>query len=158
MATYELKDVLYIREMRRDMAQENLIRCQYELKEAIETLEKKEKELEEYKEWAKKEEDRLFDEIKNKKVRKDEIDILKSKLAKLKEDELKKAKAVTDAKTAVKEAEDKVVEAKGLLLQMQLNLEKILEHKDVWLEEANLEEQRVSDLEMEEHGSRQLTT
>lgn len=147
---YVLKDLLRIRHAREEVAKNELAKAQNIYLESIKKVEKAEKDLEKYKEWRKKEEERLFEEIKNQKVRKNAIDILKMDFMKLKDGEVKKKQAVENAKKKREEAKEKMKEAKATYNHTLLKLQKLIEHKEAWMEEWRKEQEMLAEKEFED--------
>lgn len=150
MAKYVLEDLLYIREMREQMAKDQMSKARRHVAEMIELVKQRKKELEEYKEWRVKEEERLYEEVMNTEVKKVELDELRSKIANIRNKELDYVQAIDVARDKREEAKKALEEAKLLYKQAQLNREKIEEHKEVWMEEWKREQMRLEDIEMEE--------
>ena len=92
--SYPLKDFLLIYNSLVERAKEELAKARCELDYGIKNIKGKEKELEDYKILRVEEEERLFNKISNKKVRKDAVTDFRCELDRLKERYLDNEKAV----------------------------------------------------------------
>lgn len=151
---YPLRDLLRIRIIREDAATDNLTKAKNNLENAIRNVEKKKKELEDYKVFRKEETDRLYKEIVNKKIKKIDLDELKAEIAKLERKELEYLEALEEAKRQHEEAVQKLEEARVIYRQALMDVKKISEHKESWMAEYNKEQERIADIEMEEFKGR----
>lgn len=140
---YELTDLLKVRELREDAASKEVTRAQEKLESCEAYLERKKKELEDYKQWRPGEEDRLFAKIMKKEISQEKLNEVKAQVAILREKELVIEKEV-------EEAEDALEQAKENHRKAMRELEKIKEHKIHWTEEAKKEAEFLADKEMEE--------
>lgn len=147
---YPLKDILRIRVLREEKAAENLSRAKLELEKAIKKVKQKQKELENYRVWRVKEEERMFNNIIKKKLKKEDLNELKFEIGKLRQKELDHEKAVEDAKKEKEEAARTVEDARAQYQEAVLEREKIQEHKNNWLEEWKKIEEAILEKEMEE--------
>lgn len=156
MNAYPLRDILRVRIIRENKAAENLAKAKLELDKAIKKVKQKQKELEDYRIWRVKEEERMFNEIIKKKLKKDDLDELKFEIGKLRQKELDYEKAVEDAKKEKERAAREVEEARGLYQTAVMEHEKIKEHRDTWLEEWKRMEELVLEKEVEELRTRTM--
>ena len=153
MIKYELEDLLNIRKIRAEKAQKELIKKKRLLEVAINDAEKKQKELEEFKRWRFEEENRIYEEIKGKLVSLDYLDNVRLKISLLREEEIMKAEAVENAKQAVREAERDCEEARKKYKQISKEVDKVEEHKSIWLEDIMKESEKKVDLDIEDFNS-----
>lgn len=151
---YPLKDLLNIRQLREQMAQENLIKAQRDLEHAFEMLKRRQKDLEEFKEWRVEEEDKIYYKIHNKKIKTDGLENFRYEFAQLDEKELEYEKAIMKAEEKREEAKEALKEAKAAYRHAIMNLEKIKEHEKIWIEQWIKEAQMLEDKEMEEFQTR----
>lgn len=142
--------------MREKIAEEELTIAKSKLDEAKRMVIQREKELEEYKGFRKEEENRLYEEVINKKVKKNAYTDLKHEFAKLKQKEVDKETAVMDAESAVEDAKQVVDDARQHYQQLVMSKEKILEHKKSWEAEYKREKELLEDIELEEFQAKQL--
>lgn len=147
---YPLEPLLYIRITRENVAEENLTKARHHLQEMIEKVKKKEKELEDYTKWRVEEEGRLYKELFKKKVKKIDLDEVKVKVSNLRNKELDYVQARDNAIDEREAAKANLENAKILYHQAIFNRKKIDEHKNIWTDEWNKEQERLADLEMEE--------
>jgi type III secretion protein O len=147
---YDLADLLKVRELREDAASKAVTQAQEKLKSCEDYLEKKKKQLEDYKLWRPGEEDRIFAKIMKKEISQEKLSEVKAEISILREKELVIEKEVEEAEIAVKEAVAALDKAKEDHRASMRELEKIKEHKLLWVEEVKKEEEFSADKEMEE--------
>lgn len=147
---YELQEILRVRVLRERGARNELLKATNFVKECEEKLKKAEKKLEEYIEWRKKEEDRLYAEIMLKKVKREQITDLKQEIANLRDKENTLKDDIKKAEEAVEKAKEKLKQAKAVHIRSLVDLEKINQHKETWMEDFNKEEERKAESEFEE--------
>lgn len=148
--SYPLTRLLDVRRLRERMAYKNLIKAKNALEVARQKVIEQEKKLKEFKEFRKKEEKRLYDAILNKKIKKIDVDELRSEIASLKQRELDHEKAVQDAKDEKEKAKEVVEEARAFYNGAVINVMKIQEHKDRWMQVWSKEEEVKEERELEE--------
>ena len=159
-----LKDLLKVKNIREQSAEREVKRCQNELDLAHQEVERRkqeviqrQQELEEYIVWRSQEEQRLYDNIMNTSIQQHDLDMLKQKVAILRDKDASMEQAISDAEQRVVEAEQLVVEAEQVLetaeqahYEAKLAVEKFEEFCKVQDEEVEKEAKRLEDLEMEE--------
>ncbi len=150
---YVLQDLLKIRMMREQWAKDELIKAQNVLEEAIKKVEKKKKELEDFRIWRKEEEERLYAEIMLKHVKRTDIDGLKINIANLEKKELEHVQAVDDAEQEREKAKEALAEARSLYNLALVNVQKLEEHKETWMAEWSKEQELLVEKEMEDFKS-----
>jgi hypothetical protein len=149
-AKYPLQDLLRVRIVRSDKAQRELQKAQEQLAELKDRLVKAEKSYADYCIWRAEEEVRRYAAIMKKMVQKGDFDSLRYDLAQFKDEELRKAKQVEDAKIAVS-AGEKAVEAARLAQQEAMKAhQKIEEHKAIWTREEQKRQEYLLDIVMED--------
>lgn len=151
---YPLQEIVMIREKRQDLAQMEVIRAQNALERAQKEVVEREKELEEYQKWLREEEDNRFKSIMGKKMSHPDLLEFKAEIAKLRDDEAAYHERVARAKQAVLDRQEDLVKAKAFLLLTIKEMEKMMEHKTNWMEEAQREETLIEDKELEEFAVR----
>lgn len=154
MIKYVLQDLLNIRNMREDEAHQAIQVAKYKVEEAIKLIEQKIKEKEDYVAWRLKREIELYDGIKGKKVKLQDLDDLKNRIFMLRQRDLAFEKAIEDAKQAKIEAEKKVEEAIQKHKAAVKERQKIEEHKKIWLDEKLAEENEKEEKEAEDFTKR----
>jgi len=150
MTAYVLKDLLRVRHLREQMASDAVVKAKVKVLEAEEDVKQAEKELEDYLKWQKEEEERLFQKVIKKKVKRMNITELRQAIAKIRNKIDDYKKAVEDAKEALRKREEELVAARAYHFEMIRNVEKLEDHKSMWMEEQNKENERLADLELEE--------
>ena len=151
MAKYELQDLLRIRDMRKDRAQKELFKAKKKLQEAEQFLQEQKN-----KEAAFIEKKPFFIEqiyknmLQKVQFKKNYMDIVNLKLGKLDEHQMKLAIEVEKAQNKYEEAQKDVVTCQENLQKARVNLDKIEEHKKIWIEEQNALEELTQDKELED--------
>lgn len=158
MARYPLQPLLSVRKYREDAAQTRLRQAEHALQEALENLNTKEKELADYQQWRREEEDRRYESIMNQLLSLDDLDQFKAGVARLREDEVLREEAVLTASQELDRASQAVVDAKKNVHQAQRETARIVAHKDIWAEAERKEAERKEDLESEEFKPVSLET
>lgn len=151
--TYVLQEMLNVRELREQIASDNVMKAKSKLERARKEVVKAEKALENYKIWAKQEETRLYEEVINHSVRRGDISNLRFKIKKLAEDEAQYEAKIEEAKAMVEQRKQELEEAKQAHMNAIKNLQKLEDHKETWMLEYKREQERLQDLEMEEFRS-----
>ena len=151
MAKYELQDLLRIRDMRKDRAQEDLLKAKKHLQEAEKFLqEKKDKEtefIEKKPEFIELIYKNMLEKVQ---FKKNYMDIVNLKLGKLDEHQMKLAMEVEKAQNKYEEAQKNVVACQENLQKARINLDKIEEHKKFWVEEQKALDELTQDKELED--------
>ena len=151
MAKYELQDLLRIRNMRKDRAQEDLLKARKQLQEAEKSLqEKKDKEAEFIEKKPEFIELIYKNMLQKVQFKKNYMDVVNLKLGKLDEHQMKLAIEVEKAQNKYEEAQKNVATCKENLQKARVNLDKIEEHKKIWVEEQNALEELAQDKELED--------
>lgn len=150
---YVLQDLLKIRLMREQWAKDELIKAQNVLDAAIKKVEKKKKELNDFRIWRAKEEERLYAEIMHKHVKRGDIDGLKINIANLEKKELEHIQALDDAEQEREKAKEALEEARTLYHLALVNVQKLEEHKETWMAEWSKEQELLVEKEMEDFKS-----
>ena len=151
MAKYELQDLLRIRDMRKDRAQQDLFKAKKQLQEAEKFLqEKKDKEaqfIEKKPEFIELIYKNMLQKVQ---FKKNYMDLVNLKLGKLDEHQMKLAIEVEKAQNKYEEAQKNVVTCQENLQRARVNLDKIEEHKKIWVEEQKALEELTQDKELED--------
>ena len=150
MADYPLASMLYVRELHEEQAKRTLKAVEERLQNARKTLEEQETELARYTVWRKEEENRRYAAMFGKCFTRDKLQTLREEIAQLIQGEVERAELVQKAKDAVTNEEANVMQARKTVLMARKNCMKLEEHRNLWREAMRKEEERVSDLEMEE--------
>lgn len=147
---YVLAELLKIRLMREQWAKDALIKAQNVLDAAIRKVEEKKKELEDFRVWRVEEEKRLYAEVMRKRVKRNDIDALKLKLADLEKKELDHIQAIDDAKEEREQAKEGVELARTAYNLAQVGVQKLEEHKTGWMAQWTKEQEALVEKEMED--------
>ncbi|MEJ5301181.1 MAG: YscO family type III secretion system apparatus protein [Thermodesulforhabdaceae bacterium] len=150
---YVLDDLLRIRLLREERAERELLMRRQELNNAIRFLREREEDLARYRLWRPLEEEKLFKEVQNKLVKREDVENLRIKIGLLREREIAKEGEVQEAKRKLQEAENLFNKAKNSYREALQGRQKIEEHRKVWLLEAKKQEEEKSDKELEEFSS-----
>ena len=151
MAKYELQDLLRIRDMRKDRAQKELFKAKKKLQEAEQFLqEQKDKEAEFIEKKPFFIEQIYKNMLQKVQFKKNYMDIVNLKLGKLDEHQMKLAIEVEKAQNKYEEAQKNVAICQENLQRARVNLDKIEEHKKIWVEEQNALEELTQDKELED--------
>lgn len=150
MSPYALADLLRVREFRENAASREVAAARHRLEAAKNLVQQRIRELDEYRVWRVKEEEARFERIRNKKVRMQALDDLKQEILALRSRELLFEKAITDAKMEEQKTAEQLQEARTAYRRATGEKRKIEEHRAIWVEEQQKEEQRLQDKEMED--------
>lgn len=149
-AKYPLGDLLNVRYYREDKAKKAINTAKRLVEEAKEAVERAHKELEDYRIWLAEEETRRYEAIMGKPCSVQSVDEVKQGINLLKAKEVQYIEKIEKAKQAVIEAENNLENAKKALSVAQQETQKIIIHKDIWMQAVKIEVARAEDLEMEE--------
>ena len=149
-----LHDLLRIKRIREKSAEEEVRKCKYRVELAVQDVETKKKNLEEYKVWRYQEEQRLYDNIMNTSVKQFDLDILKQKVAKLREKDLVLEDAIKEAEKHLEETRQELEEARQKHVLATQAVQKFEEFTDVLDQEEAKEKARLEELELEEFTPR----
>ncbi|WP_263322396.1 type III secretion protein [Endozoicomonas sp. Mp262] len=145
-----LDELLRVKNIREKSASEEVTRCKNHLEMTHQQLRDSEQELQDYIAWRCKEEQLLYDNIMNNEIRQHDLDVLKQKIALLREKDAELEQAIEKAKNNVIEAEEQLELAREAHKKARQAVDKFEEFKKVLDEEAAKEAQRIEDIEMEE--------
>jgi len=150
MTSYALQDLIRVRQHREEQASQAVTVARRRWQEASELVARKQRELADYGAWRVTEETRLLDSLLERPLRMGEITDVRQMIGLLRDrefaltDELRQAEsAETKAKAALEEARQKHTKAVR-------DLEKLTEHRQLWLQERAREQEAAEDLELED--------
>ena len=153
---YELQDLLRIRDLRKDRAQEALMKAKQKLTEAEKFLqEQKDKEadfIQKKPNFIKNIYDRMFQKVQ---FKKNYMDLINLKIGKLDQHQIKLAIEVEKAQNKCEEARKNVISCTEALKEARINLSKIDEHKKMWTEEMKALEELTQDKELEDFKTKE---
>ena len=148
---YELQDLLRIRDLRKDRAQETLMKAKQALAEAENFLEEQKKKEEDFilkkPDFIKNIYDKMFQKVQ---FKRNYIDLINLKIGKLDQHQIKLAIEVEKAHNKCEEARKNVVDCTEALKEARINLSKIDEHKKMWVEEMKALDELAQDKELED--------
>lgn len=148
---YALEDLLRIRTLRENAASEVVTKARRKLEAALKEVERCQRELDDYRVWRVDEEERLYSKVLKQAVPFKELNEIKATVAWLREKELDYHKKVNDAQTASEQARKELIQAQARYREAVKAVQKIEEHKKIWVHEWNLEQEALADKELEEH-------
>lgn len=148
----QIDEIVKIKEYRETAAMNEVAKCENLLKEAVQLVKRKKKELTEYQEWRVKKEDKLYNDILKKKVYVRDLEHLRQEVIelRLKEDDYKKA--VDEAVIAKNRALEALEEARKAYTQAVINTQKMQEIAKTLAEEEEIEAIRFEESELEEQA------
>ncbi|WP_281071865.1 type III secretion system stalk subunit SctO [Succinivibrio dextrinosolvens] len=150
MATYPLAKLIGLRSHRVDEAQRGRLLAQKKVEQAQTAIKQKKQEIADYKVWKEEETVRRYDSVMYKELSAEAFEKFKQDLANLNIGELKLEDELHTLKnnevTLKKELED----AKLLVKKATADLNKLEEHKKIWLEMQRIENERKEESELED--------
>lgn len=147
---YVLQDLLNIRELRDDEANQNLLREKNRLDQTLRDLEERKRELEEYIRWRIEKENGIYAALMKQRISSRHLAEVRMQITILREGDLVKQQKILEAEKAVEQAKEAVEKARVARNAALRDLQKIEEHRDLWLEEWNKEQNLLLDRELEE--------
>jgi hypothetical protein len=150
MAAYLLQDLVFVREHREEKAGKAVSMARRVVVEAEQLVARREKELEDFKVWRAAEETRLMDSIMLKPVKLGDISDMRLEIAGMREKELDYMDLLRKAEGDLDKAREALEAARRAHIKATQELEKLVEHRQLWQREQALEEERQADLELED--------
>lgn len=151
MAKYELQDLLRIRDMRKDRAQDDLLKAKKQLQEAKQQLQEKKDNESKFINKKPFFIEQIYKNMLQKvQFKKNYMNLVHLKLGKLDEHQMKLAIEVEKAQNKCEEARKNVITCQENLQKARINLDKIEEHKKIWLADQKAFEELSQDKEMED--------
>ena len=148
---YELQDLLRIRDLRKDRAEEALTQAKQELINAKNFLQKQKDKEEDFIQkkpnFIKNIYDKMFQKVQ---FKRNYIDLVNLKIGKLDQHQIKLAIEVEKAQNKYEDAQKNVAHCTEALKEARINLSKIDEHKKMWTEEMKALEELSQDKELED--------
>ncbi len=152
--SYPLADLLRLRNLRRGQAEGAVQAAEGALVLAALEKVRLEGELAEYHDWRRAEVERRYGALLGQTVTQKDLGAFQAGLAALEREEFRREEALREAGAAEETARQKVREARLALTRADRALQKILAHRNQWLEAETKELARLEDLEMEEFAGR----
>lgn len=148
---YELQDLLRVRDLRKDRAQEDLLKAKREKQEAEKFMQEMQKKLEDFIEKKPIFIQRIYDRALEKvQFKRNYVDLVNLKVSKLDDCQMKLAIELEKAHNKYKLACEKVETCTKTLIKARVELSKIEEHKKIWVQETNALEELAQDKELED--------
>lgn len=154
MATYPLAKLIGLRSHRVDEAQRNRMLAQKKVEQAQSAIKKKKQEIEDYKVWKEEETVRRYDGVMYKELSSDSFEKFKQDLANLNIGELKLIDELHTLETDEVKLKKELEDAKNLVRKATADLNKLEEHKKIWLEIQRIENERKEESELEDFHSK----
>lgn len=150
-AKYELQDILRIRDRRKDAAETALLKAKQALREAEQFLKKQQDKEADFIQKKPKFIQRIYElALEKVQFRRNYMDIIAFKMGKLDEHQMKLAVEVEKAHNKFDEAHGKVRECAQALRQARKEMDKIEEHKKIWVEDMRRLDEFTQDKELED--------
>lgn len=147
---YILDDLMTIREHREKLALSRILHTKKVFEDAKREAEETSKELVYYARWRVKEENRLFDEIKNKLQKRNDLDCFRESIEELKEKQKKMEAQLDLAEQRVSKAQEDVKKANTRYAMCHRDKKKLEEHKTKWRQRMIMIEQRNEENNLDE--------
>jgi type III secretion protein O len=147
---YPLEGLMAVKAFREERSVKNLGAAETRLKAATAETEKQRRRLEDFLVWCAEEAERRYQAIMGREMSQGELEEFKYGLAALDSQALERHEAAAEAEKLEAAARASLQEAKAALREAALAREKISLHREIWLESAACEEERLQDLELEE--------
>lgn len=147
---YALEDLMRIRESRKDRAQGELADRRQREQTAARAVVQKREALEDVMRWRVEQQEILFQQVQSRVVKRKDLDDLWLKIDLMKEQEAAHARALQEAESALESARRELDHARQAYLQAFKELQKIEEHKRIWIEDALREADQAMETELED--------
>lgn len=148
--SYPLQDLLRVRILREDRAMEAILSAQRKVEESHRYLEDQKEALANFHQFRLTEEVRLYDTIIGKIVEQDFVDETMAQINELRHQEKLHEKRVEEAKENLKKAQDNLIQAKKNYQNAVKSRQKIEEHRVIWLEAFQKEQDFYAEKELED--------
>ena len=142
--------MLKIRVMREDRAGTALTSARRARKLAADALEERRREFADYLETKEERRDRIYEQVIGRPVSMDALDDVRTAVTRIDEEGVLLEQAEQAAEDALRKKEREAETARVEFVGASRNRMKIDEHRQIWIAETRLEEERAADAEMEE--------
>lgn len=151
---YMLQDLLNVRLSREETAAKALAR-QKEVVAAVEKeLARQRNKLREYKKWRAEQENELFAEIINQIIHSKDLEDLRFRIQRLRDDQAKLESQVLETANRLESEKQVLVESKQQYYDAYRQRDKLEEHKSAWIREAAREQEFQEEKEIEDFRNR----
>ena len=151
---YALQPMLRIRVRREDRAATELVAARVAERAAAKTLEERKEELAEYERTKEERRDRVYDAVMGRPCSMEELDRAREGVSRIDEEGVLKADNVARAEGVLHEKEEATATAQSSLILATKNRMKIEEHRDAWVKEDLLDQERHAEFELEDFTGR----
>ena len=155
---YQRQSMLKIRGMRQDRAQTELAGARVARKAAEQALEERKEKREEFEETKEERRDAAFDTVMGRVVTMDEIDSVRSAVARIDEEGMLLEEAEHKAEDEFRKKDDAAEGARVRFVAATKDKAKIDEHRKAWEEEDRKLQEMLADAVMEEFTGRKMTS
>ena len=152
---YELQDLLNVRKIREDNAAAEVTLRRQLVAEAEQNVVRRKQELQDYIQWRIQREQELYDSVMQQEVHLNDLEELKLDVQILRDKEHAYKEKIIEAEKQLKDAQDNLETAKQKYTEAVRNREKLDEHKKIWTEEAEKEQEFEAEKEMEDFRTKQ---
>jgi chromosome segregation ATPase len=147
---YPLKDLIRIRKLKLDTAQEQVNKAKSVLKSAQAAVDRQQLRIQQFEKWLPQEEARRFEAIKNKSVNREAVEDIKAHHEALRERLKAHFVRLEEFKKKLIQAEKDLQTARQVYQQISNGLEKIEQHKTAWIANYNKEQDALLEKETED--------
>ena len=151
---YVLQPMLRIRVRREDRATTELTAARAAERAAEHELEERKEELAEYERTKEERRDRVYAAVMGRSCSMEELDMAREGVSRIDEEGILKADNVARAQGVLREKEEATAVAQSALNLATKNRMKIEEHRDAWVKEDLLDQERHAEFELEDYTGR----
>ena len=153
MANYPLAPMLRVRYLHEEQAKRDVQTAERHLQKTQDQLQQAKDALKEYQIWRPSEEERRYAQILGQQISQEKLAKFREELGQLAQEELRLQGVVHEAEKTGNQAQEQVEKARKEVILARRACLKLEEHRDIWQAAQNREQERLSDLEMEEARS-----
>ena len=153
---YALQSMLKIRGMRQDRTQTELAHARVARNKAAQELDRRRDEHARYEAEKDERRDRVYAALMGRPVKMEELDMARTAVTRIDEEGILLEEAERKAVRALEERERETEGARLKFVEATREYTKIEEHRKIWLEESQREQERAADSEMEEFAGRRM--
>lgn len=147
---YVLEDILSVRRLRENKALNAMVQRKADLERAITCKAQKEQALSDYRQWRLEEEQRMFTDLQQQAGNIHDILLFVDTTNGLREGQADRAKQVVEAGEQITAAQKELDAARQGYAQAHRKKAKIEEHKTIWMEAYQQEQEAAAEIEMED--------
>ena len=155
MAKYPLERLIGLRQHRLDEMMDYQNVCQKKVEQTQMAIVKKKQDIEDYAKWKEEEIVRRYQNIMNKRLTSEAYETFKEGLANLEIQVLNLENQLNELQNELRNQQSELETAKQKVKEASNDLNKLDEHKKIWLANARIEEERSEERELEDfHGKK----